>query len=36
MLLERLGSEAVIEHRDIVLGETLVERRSTARPPGAV
>lgn len=34
MLLERLNSDAEIEHRDIVLGETLVERRSTGRPPG--
>jgi len=34
MLLERLASDEPIEHRDIVLAETLVERRSTARPAG--
>ena len=32
MLLERLSTDEPIEHRDIVLAETLVERRSTARP----
>tara|TARA_R110000782_G_scaffold30348_14_gene75657 strand:- start:26438 stop:27541 length:1104 start_codon:yes stop_codon:yes gene_type:complete len=32
MLLERLNSAEPIEHRDVVLEESLVERRSTARP----
>lgn len=32
MLLERLNTDQPIDHRDVVLPETLVERRSTARP----
>lgn len=32
MLLERLSTDQPINHRDVVLPETLVERRSTARP----
>lgn len=32
MLLERLSSDQPLEHRDIVLPETLIERKSAGRP----